>query len=426
MDNRIKAKKKIVCKVLIFLWLLVMMVFPDISTVVKLAILSALVVMVYEYHGCFIFSKNMGLGILLWELLFALFLVNGIVHGFEFEMTLFEIYLIRPLVLLILSPVILDEDMYRSLIKILVGLTICIGLYNVIHIFGVLGILPRIFIRSEGLVVVREGFLSIRASNQTALMFLAPFITTLFFRRREFGRSYSRWITVGFVLCMGTVLMSGRRALQVISILFLALNAWHILIFEKRKYQRRWGVWQLFVLLIATVIAFVILNQTLHISVFMVYNTIRDAFNSDARSSILRTVQIRYLISYWKQKPLLGWGLSAYVDDYIQWKLTFTGKTQTVLWSYENFYVALLFQTGLIGIGFIVVAMVFVFRRIYELYKRNCSNSIGTSTLAVFAGATGFLITGSANPMVTSLWMWFIVFGAYNFASHNVPHNEGE
>lgn len=401
----------------IFAWLIAMMVIPGISTKIKMALLFIMFFLVFMHHIPFRMNRKILFGVFVWELFFLFFLLNGIRNGFEFSNNLFEIYLVRPIVLAVLCTAVSNKNTFMLLIKMLVMVTFCIGVYNIIYMLGAAGIIPPIFVEKNKVIIIKNNFLSIRTSSQTALMLLGPFITTLFFNRHKFGSHLKRAIIAGFYLCLLVTVISGRRSLQIVFLIFFGMNYIYAILMTKTPRKARRKLFQASAFLAGTVLLCIITERMHSLNIVdAVWQTITGAFDPSAGSSIIRSTQMKYLLQYWKQRPVFGWGLTAYAREYIDWKYAFTGVMQKDLWSYEWFYIALLFQIGLVGI-FLVLSVIFVMlKSIFNLYRANKSNELGIALIAIISGVLGFLIAGATNPMVTSTWMWFIFLGTYNFS----------
>ena len=414
------SKREKINNIFIFGWLFVMMVVPEVSTIIKILFLFGLFFLVLIHYTSFVINRRILLGIIIWEMFFSVFLINGLKNGFEFSITLFEIYLIRPVVLVILCTAVRDKKDFLLLAEILIVLTICIGIYNFIYMMGNLGLLPRIITEKNAIIIVENHFLSIRTNSQIALMFLAPFITTLYFGKRKFKREIGKLITLGFYFCALVTLLSGRRVLQIIFLTFLGVNYIRDIIMAKNIDRVRKRIFYIFILLLGVISICIILFKISGINIVnAIWHTITNAFDLQTKSSIIRMTQMKYLFAAWVKKPIIGWGLSAYVKEYIDWKYMYTGILQKDWWSYENFYVALLFQIGAVGIILISIVVTVMLKNIIGLYKKNRDNEIGTVFIAILFGVIGFLISGATNPMVTSIWMWFIFMGTYNYSLKN-------
>lgn len=150
--------------------------------------------------------------------------------------------------------------------------------------------------------------------------------------------------------------------------------------------------------IVFSLIAIIFFNRPLS----QMINSLTEAFFDD--SGITRQNQIYYLIQGWLSNSrtfLLGHGHGSFTPFII--------RSQTSPWAYEMFYIALLFQTGLIGI--IIYGMFFV----SIVIKGLKSKKIATSSFTL--GTITLLLASITNPYMMrfdGIWMIILSFVIVN------------
>ena len=115
-------------------------------------------------------------------------------------------------------------------------------------------------------------------------------------------------------------------------------------------------------------------------------------------SAIARKTQFLALIEGWRESPLLGAGHGAAVAY---------SRSAKQPWAYELVYVALLYQTGLIGFIIYTFAIIWIFW--YSLKAIKSDVYLGYHLIPVLVGTISFLIANATNPYLAKYdYMWVI------------------
>ena len=393
---------------LISVWLIIMVSLPESSVFLRGGLLAGLIIYTLLFERI-LFRREMIFVLMIWELFFAAECFLSIVNGFKFSDDLFEIYLLRPIIYLLICCLIKTDRDLNDITYILVTVAVfTIGL-NVLFIAQAYGMIPRIF-EIKSVVIIGENMFTARLQNQGFLCFFVPYIICLYFHKSEYIRGLKNVVVITFVIGVLVSLLSGRRVLQIVCLLSLLLNAVKTVISSnnKRKIINTVMSFTLALLLIFALL-FVIGRQFNFNIVEAIANTISAAFNSRLRTTTIRIEQTEYLISYWKERPFFGWGLSSYVREYSR------SSTSETPWSYEHFYIALLFQIGIVGVAFLVIIVMLMFKKMLQVVKRN--NVYVAEMLAIIEGSIFYFIAGFTNPMITTSWFWFIFISSYYYAA---------
>ena len=125
------------------------------------------------------------------------------------------------------------------------------------------------------------------------------------------------------------------------------------------------------------------------------------------QSANLRLQQWGAMVDAWKERPLLGHGLGATLHSIT--------RSETMPWSYELFYGALLFKIGLVGVTVYAVATGWVFYAGIKVARRSeLSEAI---LVPLLAGLAGFLVVNATNPYLLKFdyrWTIFLPVAAIN------------
>ena len=399
-------------------WLFVMMVLPDVPSTIKLGVMFLYILVTLFLHKKITVNKSMLQWALAWEVLFIFEHVYNWAIGNAFSFELFEIFLVRPVLLFIMASFFVRKDSFLILFKIILFVTICILLYNIVFIMQSFGLIPVIIREEKSLVIISSSFLTIRSSNLTAQMFLTPFMVILSYKRKVFPPKMRKIILLPAGILVVISMLSGRRALQVIT-LFSLFVIFTLFVIEREKITVN-GMLMFAGLVTVGVIAIVVVNNSLGYNLLDVIKlTILDSLDRKSFGRGVRDNQFIALSRSWIENPVLGSGISSYSQYY----MSLSGGIYTS-WSYELFYNALLMQIGILGMGWLLFYLFKIIKKMLIFYRCNKENEYGAIVIAVIMGLTGFLICGVSNPMATSSWMWFIVLSAFSFSSFNLDQKK--
>lgn len=321
--------------------------------------------------------------------------------------------IIWPIVYLIFTVGLYKKTSLYFLVRVLIISNLLISLYLIGGALTLLGILPPLpfvtFEMSSLAIDTLAGLVKTETPSVVCLLFTVPFVIalTLLDKEKKFGFS-KLFLNVSIIISLIAVVSTARRALILnvfLGIVLTVFFTWRSKGINKSIFNRRlfkmlfWGV-----AFLAIALFFV---QELGVLDFsLVYQKFLSAFSdqsgfSDA-STELRYEQFHLLIKSWLQKPLLGYGHGA-VSDFIV-------RSEKTPWMYELSYVALLFQTGIIGL---LLYMAILFWPIYKgmqlLKHRNAESAL--FIIPSIVGCVCFLVANGTNPYLQSYdYMWALFF----------------
>jgi len=411
-----------------FIWLLFMLMFPSDFQEVKY--LTLIVLLVLSFFEIIVrrkrINQNLFIGIFIWLTYFLFSLAFGFFKGYYIDyidFSLISIYFITPIAAFLLSNIIDNDEKFVSLNKMLIVITFMIVVLDIVYILNRLAIVSLPFDLNSsifGSVVVEDQTLEFRITNQSSLMFLWPYLFALNYSHEYTSKKEKYLIRVTIFLGFIVALLSGRRAFQAVIAISILLSM-ILLKLKKGKIQfvRKSNPikWLLQILLVIVVIisSYNWLGKVLELDNFMnsVYNTFLSAFDFSSGSGYIRAQQVSMLIEGWVDSPLIGNGLNSYLSNNI--------ASLTTPWSYETVYLALLYQTGIVGITIFFGSVYFIAKKTYN--KINFEKTLTSSYFfGILVGFICFVIAGSTNPMVYYIWAWSFAMISYSI---NREDNKG-
>lgn len=124
--------------------------------------------------------------------------------------------------------------------------------------------------------------------------------------------------------------------------------------------------------------------------------------NSTDLGAMIRADQFSLLIKSWKEKPFFGWGYGS-VSQYII-------RSDETPFIYELSYIALLFQTGIVGFAIYMSLIFWIFYKFYKLRNR-VDPEMNKFNVSILVGLTTFLLANATNPYLYAFdHMWTLFY----------------
>ena len=131
-------------------------------------------------------------------------------------------------------------------------------------------------------------------------------------------------------------------------------------------------------------------------------------FEND-ESNKVRAIQLKFLVNRIKEKPILGWGFGAHIEEYPQYMID-NNLQQVSSTSFELYYIELLFKTGIIGILIFFGYLVFNFvKLIVLLFKKNLRMRDEQVLVGWTIGTMSILASSITNPYIAGLSVFFVL-----------------
>ena len=348
------------------------------------------------------------------------FSLMGIIANTPGALKQAQVYALWPLIYIILITGVKDSAILEGLQQTLVVATIFLSIYGITQILTNLVILPQLFHldlfeeESSTAFGFYEGFTEIRIPGLNSLPFLIPFcMAALVTWLPGKGSSPTHRIWLWIALLLGIVLsiISGRKAIWLVIMLspVLILSLWLLEPKAEKKTKHILISASLFfgLLLIAV---FVLLKWAYEYDLTKIYEEFISGFNFSATSGgIARQEQFYALLHGWLEHPLLGSGHGASASAYG------SIRSESIPWSYELFYLALLYQVGLVG--FLIYASGIAWTYYMGLKIIMTDTIFGRTMLPLMVGMTGMFIASATNPYLMrfdGLWVIFLPIAIIN------------
>lgn len=351
--------------------------------------------------------------ILLWTLFVAsvglFFILRGLIYTAPGALRVGTVYVLWPIVYMVLVVGISNIAMLDNIIRVFTIATIAIGIYSLSYILYAAGWLPSylyIPIDLGQAIGFYSGFIEYNLYNISSLVFLVPFFIAALIiwpkNKNIIKMPVSRfWLWIAFLLGITLVFLSGRRALMLTTIIapILTLFFRHFLPKEV-KLTNRTIVFKTFIsvfILILVILFF--LNYIYGITISTLIDMFLEGFDfQGSASATARKMQFFALLNGWIEHPLLGAGHGAGVAY---------SRSIEQPWAYELVYVALLYQTGMIGFVIYMFAIMWIFWYSFRIIKLDIY--LGLYMIPILVVVTCFLIANATNPYLTKYdYMWII------------------
>lgn len=373
------------------------------------ALVFGAVVMAALYRGYLPVHPTIRLWAIFMVAVSLFFILRGMVTGAPGALRVATVYVAWPIAFTVLIGGTADHRILRGLLRVLIVATIAISLYGLIYIFTTAGLLPGwLYIpldQGQGLGLA-DGDIEVNLYSLASLLFLMPFSlgALVLWQTEDDPPVRRRWLWAALMLSLPLVLLSGRRALQLVAGLSLgiAVGLMPFLPAKERARSRKFAI-RIFALAILALGGFAIyLQHALDIDLGAIVASFNQGFDfqSDV-SARIRSDQFFALLHGWTESPILGAGHGAGAKEFT--------RSNLMQWGYELSYMALLFQTGIIG--FLAYASGIVWIYWMGIRMMRSSHPLGKYMYPTLIGLTTFLIGNITNPYLAKFdFMWTIFF----------------
>jgi len=305
--------------------------------------------------------------------------------------------------------------------------TLFIGAYGCLYLLTQLNILPELRLvgwlsagwESEAFGS-HDGYTQLQVAGLNSLPFLVPYVmASVAIQVPSAGRHLFRQICLWTACILGwvVVLAGGRRALILVMFLapLLVVFFRHFQPETEKRLNRRSVIRLSGLFVIGVVLVFVGLSSIYQFDKSVMWDHFVTGFDISSltvdEGAMERRQQLIALVHGWLERPLLGLGHGATVHDYAYF------RTETLPWGrYEFYYLALLFQTGVIGFTAYAAGVVWIFYRGIKIIREG--NQIGRVMMPMLVGCSCMLIASATNPYLArfdGLWILFLPLSVINY-----------
>jgi hypothetical protein len=333
------------------------------------------------------------------------------------------VHVLWPMVYLILISSITSTKKLVGLERVITISTIVIPIYGFLFLASEMGFFPGLgyfglsSFRDEQSIGLYDGYIQIAVHGLNSMSFLIPFTMAMlvtYHVSKESGRIARVWLWVALFLGLGMMLVSGRRALQLVTLLtpFLILG-FSFFQPDREKVRTRKLVTRVVAVGLCSAVALTFAIGLMHeVSLTRIFQELFLSFDfsatTESASASARHDEYVALLHGWYEHPLLGAGLGAPAYGSI--------RSETMPWAYELSYLALLFQTGILGLLAYASGIVWIYYVGTRMIKEG--GILGRMMLPTLVGMTCFLIANATNPYLgkfDGLWAIFLPLAMINY-----------
>jgi O-antigen ligase/polysaccharide polymerase Wzy-like membrane protein len=395
--------------------LFLMLVFPSIAEMqrIKVLLLAMLVfvilIKVLKTKELWIHKKvfNITSFFVVVTLLFA---AKGALADTPGALAVIRVYAFWPFVYLLLIQEMTNKSIFMKLKTTILISLIFISLYGINYILSAINIMPLIydfnFASAEARYGIQEGYVKMESIGFNSLPFLVPFTLSIFMNNIFNKTKNSKLVIIALFLGLLVVMLSGRRAVLLVTIVSpLFLLGLKVLGSNYDAKKLLINLLKAIIpLAIALIVLFIIVAYYLEVTpagIIELFTSGFDFSNAADVGAYLRKEQFHALVDGWMQNPLFGAGHGAATNASI--------RSYEQPWAYELYYLALLFQTGIIGFILYFSGIVWIYKTGIKIIRSDidCANIL----LPMLVGMTCFLIASATNPYLPTFeGIWTIFF----------------
>lgn len=368
-------------------------------------------------------------GVALWTLFLAflsfIFVLEGFARGAPGAGRMAQIYIAWPLIYLLVIAGARSERIIAGLTKTVIASTIFVGAYSIIYLLARTNILPGGDSFAELINLGwpseafgwHDGYIGMDFPGLNSMVFLLPFCVALLMTTNNdnvshVGRRF--WLWAALILGSTCTLLSGRRALYLVSLTAAAFTFLFTFLLpaQQRRLSRqvlfRAGLFTVFVL--ATLL--IVFNAAYGTSLSGLSDRFAVGFDfsptSEDHGATERREQYHAMLAEWVEHPVLGLGHGSSAYGSI--------RDDKSPWNYELYYMALLFQTGLAGFAAYGCGILWIFWKGVQLIRSG--SQLSATMIANLVGLISILIASATNPYLArydAMWVIFLPLAVVNF-----------
>ena len=332
------------------------------------------------------------------------------------------VYVVWPFIYLMLVAGVVHMRVLRSLQRTIVFSACFIGLLAILYFLSQLKFIPDIpyfnSLLSDDDVGIGfyEGYIRMALPGVNSLSFIVPFLMTAVVVRslRPKEKIISAWwLWAALILSAFVVIVCGRRAVVLVTLLTPALILVFCFLQPPTEKTLVMGSLRRFVaaMFLGICLLALLVRPLYSITLEGFFDRFSAGFDFSATSADNspdeRRQQYFALERGWLEHPIFGAGLGEPAFGSV--------RSQDTPWAYELSYLALLFQTGLVGLAAYTSGVAWIYWMGAKIVRRG--GLWAQMMLPLLVGMTCFLIANATNPYLAKfdgLWTIFLPLAAIN------------
>jgi hypothetical protein len=405
------------------------MALPTVASLVYLKaslIAGLLIAIAFEYFstGRSRLDPRVGLWTLGLAMVSFFFVMEGFVAMTPGASKVIGVYIVWPIIYTFWIGGLAQPRLLLVIHRTAVVATLIVGVYGICYLLTQLGLLPDIGLISwlsfgweAEAFGTHEGYTQMQFAGMNSLPFLLPYVMASSATQvPSAGRHLFRQICLWTACILGwiVVLAAGRRALFLVVVLTPLL----ILFFRsfqpetEKRMNRKSVITFCGLFVISVVVLFAGLSSIYQFDVSAIWDRLVTGLDLSSQTidagAILRHEQLLALVRGWLEHPILGVGHGASAFGSI--------RSDTMPWAYELTYLALLFQTGIVGFMAYSAGILWIFYRGVKIIAEG--GPLGRMMIPMLVGLCSLLIANATNPYLLKfdgMWMLFLPLAVINF-----------
>jgi len=345
------------------------------------------------------------------------------------------VHVLWPVVYLALVSAIANVKRIAASERILILASVFVPIYGFVVIAGTLGLLPGVdqvglaSFQTEQGVGFSDGYIQLSIHGLSSMSFLMPFtmaILTTHHIPKEGCRISRGWAWLALFLGFGLVLVSGRRALQLVTLLapLLIFGFCTLQPPAERVLAKKFLLKLVLFGFFCTIALSFVISFMHEVSLKQIFHELALSFDFSATtasdSANERRIQFFALLHGWYENPIFGAGLGASAYGSI--------RSESMPWAYELSYLALLFQAGVVGLLTYATGITWIYWMGIRIIREG--SILGRMMLPILVGLSSFLIANATNPYLgkfDGIWPIFLPLAIINYwlVQRQVPRLAG-
>lgn len=346
------------------------------------------------------------------------FIMEGFFAGAPGASKSVGVYVVWPVLYVLMIAGIRSERILRGIVCTSMISTISISIFSIVYMLINIQILPESkyydlisFNWDKQIFALHDGYISMQYPGINSLPFLVPFLIAALVTcvgripRESLLRRLWPWTVV--LAGLESVLVSGRRALILVTVIAPFLT---LLFLCFQPVAQRCLSWKSLVRVVTTgtlavAVSLVCLNVVSGINLSGLYERFSVGFDfsptTQDNGANERREQFHALLEGWMDNPVLGVGHGVPAYGSI--------RSELQPWSYELKYMALLYQTGIVGFTAYAAGIVWIYWMGLRVIRSG--GYLSALMVACLTGMSSILIAGATNPYLDNFdGMWTIFF----------------